>query len=340
MKGMIVAISELNGRVASALVEDGQLIDFVIAPMSEDEPIPGAIYRGVVGRALKGLNGVFVDLDGKKKGYLKLSKGLTPGSTILVQVTTASEDGKAPSVTQKIIFKSKFAHVTPFSPGVNISRKIKDEEVRGNLRIISEEVIGDNPDFGLILRSSCVDTDEHEITSDVENTWQLAHLVMQDLTGKPELLLDGIVPSDYAWRAWPGLKPSNIISGEHAFDNAGIYEQVEALSQPYIKLGEGASMYIEATKAMVTVDVNSIGGVSSAVNINMKAAQLLPKELRLRGLGGQIVIDFVPMPKNNRRKIDLVLAKAFKNDPIESSLVGWTQMGHFELQRKRERIQL
>ena len=72
----------------------------------------------------------------------------------------------------------------------------------------------------------------------------------------------------------------------------------------------------------------------------MKAAQLLPKELRLRGLGGQIVIDFVPMPKNNRRKIDLVLANAFKNDPIESSLVGWTQMGHFELQRKRERIQL
>ena len=82
MKGTIVAISELNGRVASALVQGGQLIDFVIAPMSEDEPIPGAIYRGVVGRALKGLNGVFVDLDGKKKGYLKLSKGLTPGSTI------------------------------------------------------------------------------------------------------------------------------------------------------------------------------------------------------------------------------------------------------------------
>ena len=99
-------------------------------------------------------------------------------------------------------------------------------------------------------------------------------------------------------------------------------------------------MYIEATKAMVTVDDNSIGGVSSAVNIIMKAAQLLPKELRLRGLVGQIVIDFVPMPKNNRKKIDLVLAKAFKNDPIESSLVGWTQMGHFELQRKRERIQL
>jgi len=340
MKGMNIAFSQLEGRSAGALVEDGQLVDFVIAPISGNEPIPGAIYRGTVGQTLKGLNGAFVTLDNAQKGFLKLSKGLSPGKTIIVQVTTSAENGKAPSLTQRVIFKSKYVHVTPFSLGLNISRKIKNEEVRGNLRIMSEEILGENPEFGMIMRSSCIDADEREISSDIKNTWKLAQIVMRDGKGDPELLLDGADPSDYAWREWPELSSASIITGVDAFDKVGVYEQIEALSQSYVKLGEGASMFIEITKAMITVDVNSIGGVSSALNINLKAAEVLPKELRLRGLGGQVVIDFIPMPKNLRKKIDVALSKAFKIDSVESSLVGWTQMGLFELQRKRERVQL
>ena len=98
-------------------------------------------------------------------------------------------------------------------------------------------------------------------------------------------------------------------------------------------------MYIEATRAMITVDVNSRSGESSSLKVNLKAAQMLPKELRLRGLGGQIVVDFAPMSKNNRKRVESALIKSLRGDPIESTLVGWTQLGHFEMQRKRERIQ-
>ena len=107
MKGVIIANSTFNDRPASAFVKDGKLIDFLIGSKTTDEPIPGAIYRGVVGRSIKGLNGVFVDLGKTNRGYLKLSNGLIPGSTILVQVTTIALEDKAPTLTKKIIFAKK-----------------------------------------------------------------------------------------------------------------------------------------------------------------------------------------------------------------------------------------
>ena len=83
MKGVIIANSTFNDRPASAFVKDGKLIDFLIGSKTTDEPIPGAIYRGVVGRSIKGLNGVFVDLGKKNLGYLKLSNGLIPGLSLI-----------------------------------------------------------------------------------------------------------------------------------------------------------------------------------------------------------------------------------------------------------------
>ena len=66
----------------------------------------------------------------------------------------------------------------------------------------------------------------------------------------------------------------------------------------------------------------------------------MPLALRLRGLGGQIVIDFAPLSKAHRKQIEQALRAAFRTDPIETALVGWTPLGHFELQRKRERLPL
>ncbi|MDT8344400.1 MAG: ribonuclease E/G, partial [Thermohalobaculum sp.] len=67
------------------------------------------------------------------------------------------------------------------------------------------------------------------------------------------------------------------------------------------------------------------------------AARDLPRQLRLRGLGGQVVVDFAPMPKKDRKRVEDTLKSAFRRDPIETSLAGWTAMGLFEIQRKRER---
>jgi Rne/Rng family ribonuclease len=101
-------------------------------------------------------------------------------------------------------------------------------------------------------------------------------------------------------------------------------------------------MYVEPTRALVAVDVNTGGDTSpaAALKANLAAARMLPRALRLRGLGGQITVDFAPMSKAHRKQVEQSLRASFKNDPIETSLVGWSPMGLFELQRKRERLPL
>ena len=101
-------------------------------------------------------------------------------------------------------------------------------------------------------------------------------------------------------------------------------------------------MAIEPTSALVAVDVNTGSDTSFAAGLktNLVAARDLPRQLRLRGLGGQIVVDFAPMARKDQRQVEQVLRAGFKADGIETALVGWTGLGHFELQRKRERLPL
>lgn len=129
-----------------------------------------------------------------------------------------------------------------------------------------------------------------------------------------------------------------VVAEADPFDALGIWDAIEALKSPEVQLGEG-SMIIEATRALVAVDVNTGADTSpaAALKANLAVARELPRQLRLRGLGGKIAVDFAPMPKSARRGVEDALKKAFRADPIETSLVGWTTLGLFELQRKRER---
>ena len=99
---------------------------------------------------------------------------------------------------------------------------------------------------------------------------------------------------------------------------------------------------IEPTRALVAVDVNTGPDTSPAASLkaNIAAARDLPRQLRLRGLGGQVVVDFAPMPKKDRATLDQVLRAAFKGEGAETSLAGWTTLGLYELVRKRDRLPL
>lgn len=133
MKGRVVVLDRWQGREAAALVVDGQLEDLLIEPAGDDPLRPGAILRGVVDRPVKGQGGVFVKLPGGS-GFLRQVSGLAPGQRVIVQVGGASEPGKAAPVSLRVLFKSRLAIVTPGAPGLNVSRRIRDEELRADLQ--------------------------------------------------------------------------------------------------------------------------------------------------------------------------------------------------------------
>ena len=337
MKGRLVAFDKIGGRKAAALVEDGVLQDLLLD--STDGPLPGAIYRAICDRPMKGQGGMMLRLP-SGSGYLRQGKGLRPGQAMLVQVTGRAEDGKAVPVTARVLFKSRYAIVTPGAPGINVSRQIKDDEARVRLLEIAHEVM-DGFDAGLILRSVAENAPDDEVAGDIEAMRDLAMAVADDAAGtKPALLIDGPDAHLLGWRDWP--EPEQIDDTQGAFARHGVDEMIATLLTAHSPVSGGAFAFIEQTRALVAVDVNTGGDTSQAAGLkaNIAVARDLPRQLRCRGLGGQIVIDFAPMPKKDRHQLEQVLRAAFRKDTIETALAGWTPLGHFELQRKRERLPL
>ncbi|MEM9638116.1 MAG: ribonuclease E/G [Pseudomonadota bacterium] len=335
MRGRSIILDHIGDREAAALMVDGQLEDILI---DSDAPRPGTVYRAIADRPVKGQGGMFLKTpDGP--AFLRQIKGLAPGQPILVQVTGYAEPGKAVPVTQKLLFKSRYAIVTPGAPGINISRQIKDDAERDRLLEIAHDVLSDQP-MGLILRSSCTGAGSEEIAEDIAQMAELAARIRADQSRDMEVLAEGDGPHLLAWRDW--VAPAEVTTDAGGFESHGVLEALDKVRGPEVALGSGARLYVEPTRALVAVDVNTGTDASLAAGIkaNMACARTLPRALRLRGLGGQIVLDLAPMPKKDRRSFETALRQAFRADDIETALVGWTPLGHFELQRKRARLPL
>jgi len=335
MKGRIVLLGQYEGREAAALMEDGRLEDLLV---DGDAPRPGTIYRARPGRPMKGQGGLFVTTPAGS-AYLRQLRGIAPGKPMLVQVTGHAEPGKAMSVTTKLMFKGRYAIVTPGAPGINVSRSIRDEARADALRLLAHEVAGTVVD-GLILRSACAEAEDDAIAADIAAMVEIAAKVTSDTGSEPELLLDGDGPHGRAWRDWSD--PADLVEGPGVFAEHGVLEAIDALRRAEVPLPGGASLFVEPTRALVAVDINTGADTSPAAGLkaNLAAIRELPRQLRLRGLGGQITVDPAPMAHKDRRQVESVLRAALKRDPVETTVLGWTPLGHLELQRQRARAPL
>ncbi len=342
MKGRVVMLDSFDGRDAAALVVDGQLEELAIDPKG-DEALPGAIYRAVADRPMKGQGGIFVKLPNGASGFLRQISGIAPGQRLLVQVTGPAEPGKAIPVTARLLFKGRFAILTPGAPGLNISRRIHDEDLRADLDALAGAgMAGADETLGLILRSACAEADLDEVAEDLAQMRALAEAVLADVAGDPELLFDGPGAHDLALRDWLEPAPDEVVSAPGGFAHHGVAELIADLARPRVPLPAGGHLMIEPTRALVAIDVNTGPDTSpaAALKANIAAARDLPRQLRLRGLGGQIVVDFAPLPKKDRAILDQVLKASFKTEGADVNLAGWTNLGLFEMTRRRDRLPL
>lgn len=327
MNGTQIILGEHRGRRAAARMVDGQLDDLLIdAP--DDRPGIGTVFRAICDRPVKGQGGMFVRLGDGLTGWHRNAKGMAPGQVLLVQVTGHAEAGKAVPVTDRVLFKSRYCIVTPGAPGLNVARSLEDDAERDRLLEIANDAVPDRAGHGIILRTACDGIDADTLADDLTQTWALAMQVLNDAGTEAERLLDGPDAHTLAWRDWQG----DALSED--WDTAA--DALEALRTPKVT-ADPATFYIEPTRALTAVDVNTPEGGAGGLKANLALARALPRQLRLRGIGGQIVLDLAPMSKRDRKAFESALRTAFRADPIETSLIGWTPLGHFELTRRRER---
>ncbi|WP_410218636.1 ribonuclease E/G [Paracoccus sp. (in: a-proteobacteria)] len=341
MKGRQVVLGFLFGQEAAALMQDGQLIDLLVTPDVLTPLAPGAICRAQTDRFMKGQGGVFLRLPNGQMGYLRDRKGVSEGKPMLVQVAGVAEEGKALPVSTRLLFRGRHALVTPGAPGVNVSRQIRNEERREELEALGRKLLGTGS-HGLILRSAAAEAEDDDIAAELAELLELADRICAETEGGPELLLDAASPWEQAWMDWAEPAPDAVEEGSDSFERCGVLEAVDGLLSPLMTLSGGADAHIEQTRALVAIDVNTGNDTSPAagLKVNIALARDLPRQLMLRGMGGQIVIDFAPMPKRDRATLDQVLQAAFRHAASEVTLVGWTAMGLYELNRKRDRVPL
>lgn len=352
------------------------IIDPPATGQGDAPPSIGAVYLGKVSsQTTKG--GTFVEIGGAQTAFLRNAGKHAAGEHVIVQISGYGEPGKAAPATNRVLYKGQIVILTPGAKGVNVSRQIKDPDERTRLTdavAAAMEHLGADrfaaviDRSGVIVRTHAAGQAEDRILRDLSNLVRLctemdrtaSSMDAPGLIGmaSPAFTIaltewchpmpDRIAFSDHARP--PGPEPSGIVScrdlqdrigydDPSPFDTHGVWDEIERLKSPRVELPSGAWMAVETTRAMVTVDVNTGGefGGGSAMTANIEAARELPRQLRLRGLGGQIIVDFAPLQKAHRRKIEEVLKAAFRKDPIDTVLAGWTPLGNFELQRKRER---
>jgi Ribonuclease G/E len=334
VRGRQILIEPLEaGGHAAALVVDGRLEDLLIdPPAGEATPRPEAIYRAVPARPMKGQGGSIVDLGGGLAGFLRGGQ-VAPGRPLLVQVAGRAEPGKAPPVTARLLLKGRTAILTPGAPGANLARGLPAPRREALADLAAAALRGADSTLGLIVRSAAADASEREVADEIAAL--LAEWAALGASGPPALLRAGPGAAAEALRDWraPG---DALREGKDAL--ADVWDEVEALRRPEVALGQG-SIVIEPTRALVAVDVNTGGDTSpaAALKVNLAAAAELPRQLRLRGLGGQVVVDFAPLARPERPRVERALAAALRADGIETTVAGWTPLGHLELQRRRSR---
>ena len=340
-RGRVIAVERSeDGPGRAALVVDGRLEDLLLDPPAGDPlPAPESIHWARVDRCVPQIGAAFVRLDGAM-GWLR-AHGLKPGAMVPVQVTRWADPDKAVPLTDRPLFKGRLAILTPGAPGANVARGIRGHEQRERLAALGAEgLVGAEESLGCILRSAAADADDAAVRDEIAALRRLAEDVLADASGQtPRCLLAAPDAAARAFRDWADPAPEAVLDDDDAFERLGLWDTIEALRSPEVALPGGGRMRVETTRAVVAVDVDTGGDFSknAAATANLAACTELPRQLRLRGLGGLVLVDFAPVKKGARQGIDKALGRALSADPVETQIGGWTPLGNLEMVRKRER---
>jgi ribonuclease G len=303
---------------------------------------------------------------------------LREGQALMVQVVKDPMGTKGARLTTSISVPSRYLVYMPNSSMIGISVKIEDEAERERLRALLGEFLNDNRKGGCIVRTAAVGVDEEELHRDIKflsKLWdELAEsarsvkpgtLVHEDLPLSIRTLRDmvgkdtSIVKVDsretyqkmikFAGRYIPDL-PAKIehYPGERPlFDLYNIDDEIQRALGRQVGLKSGGYLIIDQTEAMTTVDINTGAFVGhhnleeTIFKTNMEASQAIARQLRLRNLGGIIIIDFIDMAhEDHQRQVLKSLEKHLAKDHAKTQVFDVSPLGLVEMTRKRTRESL
>lgn len=343
-----------------ALVENGKLIEYY----EEDENThrrEGNIYIGIVKDIIKGMQSAFVDIGTEKNSFIHLkdilpkidqtkeeqnsnidiSDMIQPNQKILVQVKKDSNEKKGARVSTHINLPSKYIVLMPNTDIITISQKIEDEtEQKRLIKLVKDNLSKGN---GAIIRTSAQGKGE-EIIEDIkqiEDKWnKIIQTSINPKLNKAKLLYksENIIEKILMDLTEKEIK---IIEEKDAFYKYDINKQIEKAQNRKIWLKCGGFITIDKTEALTAIDVNTgkyTGNKSleqTVFKVNREATIEIAKQLRLRDIGGIIIIDYIDMKsQEDREAIEKLLKEELKKDRTKTQVEGFTKLDLMEMTRK------
>ncbi len=298
---------------------------------------------------------------------------LRQGDEVIVQVIKDPLGSKGARLTTNISIPSRFLVLLPDCDVIGISTRIEEDQERTRLKDLVRTLRDEGDGFGYIVRTNAEGVNDFALSADMvylRKVWQAvreriisaapASCVFEDLSLSPRALRDMMhedvdrvrVDSraafekvrDFARRFVPDwLERIEEHTAERPiFDLFGVEDEIENALKPTAPLKSGGYLVFDQTEAMTTIDVNTGGYVGyrnleeTIYKTNLEAAQAIARQLRLRNLGGIIIIDFIDMgDEEHRRQLMSSFEKALERDHAKTTLTEISSLGLIEMTRKR-----
>lgn len=343
-------IDTIGYQTRRLVVENGTAVEYLVA-YTNDKGYVGNIYLGRVVNLLKGMHAAFVDIGMEKNAFLSMDdlpsvakdfvkapaseqRRLKPGQEVIVQVVKEPGGDKGPRLTMNPTIPGEFVVLLPTIPTVGVSRHIQNECERERLQTVGIEVTAGG--MGIIMRTASEHIPPETIKEEFSLLAEKWHSIVAASRTRipPFLLLDD---NDIVNQTIRDLQVQPVIA---PFDPA-VEEKLDKALRRKVWLDSGAYLVIDVCEAMTVIDVNSgkytgsKGLAETIQKVNAQAAIEAARQIRLRDMGGIVIIDFVNMQTDAERQSLLdIFQTAMQQDRAKYHIHGFTGTGLLELTRR------
>lgn len=362
-----------NEKIAT-LIEDYNIVERYI--VNNQENIEGNVYIGIIKNIVPRIKAAFVDIGKEKNAFIhfediyKINEDIKLNKKILVQVQKNPIKQKGAKLTANIKLTGRQIVLMPKTDFITVSRKITDEEKKKELKHIVENNIPKG--YGAIIRTNCISSTEEEIKEDIQRllkrwdrineTFQLKKevepclieenndIIKSLILGTADNDMNRIITNNELFNKEIDnfLESYNLDNNvkvdfeKDVFEKYTMQKELQDLETNKVWLKCGGYIVIDKTEALTAIDVNSGKCVGknnleeTILKVNTEAAKEIAKQLRLRDIGGIIIIDFIDMQEEmSKTKLLNCFVEETKKDRAKVQVEGFSKLNLLELTRKQ-----
>lgn len=388
-RNIIVKQDEFETLVA--ILEDDRLTE-IFVEREYQQGIAGNVYKAKVENVLPGMQAAFVDFGEERNGFLHLrdvvahklgadgklqepetpiNKLLRPGQEIMVQVVKEPTGNKGARLSMNPTLPGRYLVLLPTTPGISISRRIEDEQLRAKLPALVKSLLPEG--MGAIIRTAAAEAPEEALVRDVKTLLKLwkwllgknasakaVSLLYQDQSLLRRVVRDtfyGDMEHIYVNSPQTAANLAEVVASiapeylpqicQPECDVMAVYNVDAQLAQALadkVWLKCGGYLIIQHLEAFTVIDVNTgkyVGNSAQTfadvvLRTNLEAAEEVARQLQLRNIGGIIIVDFIDMKDaGEQAQILAALNKALAGHRVKTNVLGFTQLGLVEMTRKK-----